>query len=114
MSQEKLPPHSIEAERGILGCVLLEPGRTLDTLDSQRFNPEYFYDLRHRTVFEAMLKLRARGNPVEMIPLQTVLRDVGTLEDVGGLPFLLDLADATPEVETTKLSPTFVPTCNPS
>ena len=96
MSQEKLPPHSIEAERGILGCVLLEPGRTLDTLDSQRFNPEYFYDLRHRTVFEAMLKLRARGNPVEMIPLQTVLRDGGTLEDVGGLPFLLDLADATP------------------
>lgn len=93
---DKLPPHSAEAELGVLGCVLLAPADTLATLTEQRITEEHFYDLRHRTVFGHMRALAEKGAGVDVLGLQIRLRDAGALEDVGGIAFLNGLADAAP------------------
>ena len=94
---DRLPPHANEAEQGILGSVLDVLGSAalaLDKLAAQRFEPEFFYDLRHRTIFEAMLKLREANTPVDIITVQQSLRDGGTLEDIGGIVYLNELQDS--------------------
>lgn len=96
---DRLPPHSPEAEQGILGCVLDvmgSAGAMLDKLAAQRFEPEFFYDLRHRTIFEAMLKLREANKPVDIISVQQTLKDGGTLDDIGGIPYLNEVQDSAP------------------
>lgn len=98
-SPDRLPPHSAENEQGILGCVLDtmgDAGAILDRLAAQRFDPEFFYDLRHRTIFEAMLKLREANKPVDIISVQQTLKDGGTLDDVGGIGYLNEIQDAVP------------------
>jgi len=67
---------------------------SLDKLAAQKFDPEFFYDLRHRTVFEGMLKLREANRPVDIITLQQTLKDGGTLEDIGGVTYLNELQDS--------------------
>lgn len=98
-STDRLPPHSAENEQGILGCVLDtmgDAGAILDRLAAQRFDPEFFYDLRHRTIFEAMLKLREANKPVDIISVQQTLKDGGTLDDVGGIGYLNEIQDVVP------------------
>lgn len=94
---DRLPPHAHEAEQGVLGCVLdvmTASGQVLDKLAAQRFEPEFFYDLRHRTIFEAMLKLREANKPVDIISVQQTLKDGGTLDDIGGIPYLNEVQDS--------------------
>jgi replicative DNA helicase len=94
---ERLPPYSHEAEQGILGCVLdvmASAGAMLDTLEAQKFIPEFFYDLRHRTIYEAMVKLRAANKPVDIISVQQTLKDGGLLDDIGGILYLSELQDS--------------------
>ena len=53
---DRLPPHSIEAEQGVLGCVLLSPNECLnDCIEKFKSGPEVFYDLRHRSVYETLV-----------------------------------------------------------
>src|SRR5439155_1817585 len=53
---DRLPPHSIEAEQGVLGCVLLSPGECLGVcIEKFKSGPELFYDLRHRHIYELLV-----------------------------------------------------------
>lgn len=88
-TSDRLPPHSPEAEAGVLGCILEAPAEGLNRLAERRVQPEWFYDLRHQTVFAAMQVLHEKRDvPVDIITLQQFLKDQGKLEDVGGIPFL--------------------------
>lgn len=94
---DRLPPHSPEAEAGVLGCILLAPSECLDEAQDALTRDGYeFYDLRHRTIWAALAELRARGSAIDVITLQTLLKDAGTLEQVGGLQYLAALPDAVP------------------
>lgn len=92
---DRLPPHSIEAEQGVLGCVLLEPG--LFTQCDERFGgqDDVFYDLRHRSIWEAIRAVLKDG-PLEMILLVQKLRDRQQLEGVGGMAYVASLPDVVP------------------
>lgn len=96
MSIDHLPPHSIEAEQGVLGCALLDPSTVLSVVALAIKNPEAFYDLRHRTIFEVMLEMFDKREPVDMITLQQKLKDRQQLEGVGGLVYLAELPNAVP------------------
>lgn len=89
---DRLPPHSPEAEQGVLGCVLLAPEECLGECMT-RVKAEAFYDLRHQRIYAAMSALgeerrQGSGTPVDLITVQEWLRKRNELEEVGGLSYL--------------------------
>jgi len=98
---DRLPPHSEEAEQGVLGCLLLNPSKCLDELDELGLQPEWFYDLRHRLIYQTARAMHFRSPPaaVDAITLQAELRQLGALEQAGGLAYLAGLPDRVPSAE---------------
>jgi replicative DNA helicase len=94
---DRLPPHSLEAEQGVLGCALLAPndciGQCVERLKS---GPEVFYDLRHQTLYELLVGMYDRKDAIDLITLGQKLKDNGQLDGVGGLAYLSQLMDAVP------------------
>ncbi len=94
---DRLPPHSVEAEQGVLGCVLLSPHDCLGhCVEKFTSGPEVFYDLRHRAVYEVLIEMYDRKQAIDLITLQQTLKDRQQLEGVGGLSYLASLPDAVP------------------
>src|SRR3954470_19160659 len=80
-SVHRLPPHSEEAEQGVLGCIMLSPNECLgETLIKLKEGAEVFYDLRHQTIFDAMVGMFDKRVPIDLITLQQNLRDRQLLE----------------------------------
>jgi replicative DNA helicase len=87
----KVPPQSLEAERAVLGAILLEPAllpRAIELLI-----PEEFYKEAHRKVFGAMIHLFERGEPADAITVTETLRREGVFEEVGGHTLLATLQE---------------------
>ncbi len=91
----RLPPQHLEAELAVLGALLIDPATADDVaplLDAQDF-----YRDAHREVFLAILELLgSSGRQVDVITVSDQLRKRGTLDAVGGLPFLMELAEIVP------------------
>ncbi len=96
----KLPPHNIEAERSVLGGLMLDDN-AWDSV-SERVSAEDFYRADHRTIFRCMADLVERNQPLDIITISESLEAVGELENVGGLAFISDLASSIPT--TTNIS----------
>jgi len=79
----RIPPHNLDAERAVLGAILLEGRETLPRV-IELLRASDFYTEAHRTIFETMLRLFDRGEPVDLITLSEELRRAGALEAVGG------------------------------
>ena len=94
---DRLPPHSIEAEQGVLGCVLLSPNECMG-LCIERFKAgsEIYYDLRHRHIYEMLVEMYDHKEPIDLLTVQQRLKDRNQLEAVGGLAYLAALPDAVP------------------
>jgi replicative DNA helicase len=96
-SLDRLPPHSIEAEQGVLGCVLLSPNENLGTcIEKFKKGLEVFYDLRHQVIFDTLTEMYDAKKPIDLITLQEHLKNKGQLEAIGGIPYLSALPDAVP------------------
>lgn len=94
---DRLPPHSIEAEQGVLGCCLLSPNDCIaECAEKFKAGQEVFYDLRHQVIYEVLLDMFRQRRPVDLITLQEVLQTKGKLEAVGGLSYISSLTDAIP------------------
>ncbi|HSN87100.1 MAG TPA: replicative DNA helicase [Thermoanaerobaculia bacterium] len=95
MSRQPVFPHSEEAERAVLGGLLLEPRRLAEI--RLRLQPRDWYIERHRVLYEALLVLADAGTTPDVLTLQAHLEQAGNLEKVGGLAHLatldLDLPD---------------------
>lgn len=92
---DNLPPHSMEAEQGILGCCLMEP-ESVDTAIEARCQTLWFYDLRHQELWSVLTAMRAEGTQIDLITFGQKLKDRGQLEAVGGLGYLSELMDSVP------------------
>src|SRR6185436_13516818 len=86
---DRQPPRSLEAERAIIGSLLLLPEACDEVALVVR--PEDFYDSAHRTIFAHMLALHEDGRQVDPTLLSQRLKDAGQYESVGGAAFLLEL-----------------------
>ncbi|MGH7265379.1 MAG: replicative DNA helicase [Candidatus Rokuibacteriota bacterium] len=87
----KIPPHNLEAERAVLGAVLLEPvilPRAIELL-----TPDEFYKDGHRKIYAAMLRLFDRSEPADMLTVSEELKRSGELEEVGGQAALATLVE---------------------
>ncbi|MBI1841153.1 MAG: replicative DNA helicase [Verrucomicrobia bacterium] len=96
-SADRLPPHSIEAEQGVLGCIFLAPSECLgDCVEKLKSGAQTFYDLRHQALYEELVGMYEAKQPVDLITVPQRLKDKNLLEAVGGLSYLASLPDATP------------------
>lgn len=91
----RLPPHSLEAEQGVLGCIINDPQDTLMAARS-KLRTESFYDIRSQAIWDAVLALNDAMVPVDLLTLSNHLKKSNLLEAVGGLAYLSELQGATP------------------
>lgn len=79
----RIPPHNLDAERAVLGAILLEGRETLPRV-IELLRPGDFYTDAHRAIYEAMLRLFDRSQPVDLLTLSEELRRVDALQVAGG------------------------------
>jgi len=91
---DRVPPQSMEAERAVLGGILLEPEAAVKAVEI--LTPEAFYRDAHARIFKAMLSLFARREPIDVMTLSEELKKSDDLEKVGGIAALTDLVDSVP------------------
>jgi len=87
---ERVPPHDLEAEMAVLGSVLLD-GEVMGSI-VPLLKPADFYRGAHRRLFEVMLSLYDRGEPVDAILVYRECERIGALEETGGRDAIADLA----------------------
>lgn len=91
----RIPPHSDEAERGVLGSVLLDPVGSLDKCLAKRLGSDAFYDRRHQALFEHLVDMSLANMPMDAITIGEWLKAKNALEKVGGYDYLVQLQDST-------------------
>jgi replicative DNA helicase len=94
---DRQPPHSPEAEQGVLGCVLLSPNECMgECIESLKEGAEVFYDLRHQTIFSLLAEMYDAREAIDLITVQQQLKNKQMLDQVGGIGYLAALPDAVP------------------
>ncbi len=88
---KKTPPHSLEAERAVLGGILVNNSALNAVLSI--ISPDDFYKDAHRKILERIINLVDKGLPVDLISLTEELRRAGLLEEVGGAAYVSSLLD---------------------
>ena len=96
---DRVPPHSAEAERGLLGCILLDSARILDMCNATGFKPEFFYEPKHQLIYETLSAMAERNDKVDLLTATSRLRDLNLLDKAGGAPYLQELLDGVITVE---------------
>lgn len=92
--QNRIPPHSLEAEQSVLGSVFLDPETVVNVLEY--LEAIDFYKKSHQLIFDAIVRLYNRNEAIDVVTLANELENKGQLENVGGLDYLADLAIAVP------------------
>lgn len=90
----RVPPQSLESERGLLGSLLLKPDAIHDVSDI--IHSDSFYAEKHKLIFEGMRELSERGDPIDLLSLSERLQDKGSLERCGGRAYIAELANSAP------------------
>lgn len=98
--ESRVPPHALEAERAVLGGILLQ-NSVIDTV-VEIIQPDEFYSEGNARIFEAMLELHRSSTPVDTVTLRAELVRGNKLNAVGGDDYLLSLTDTLPTVENIK------------
>jgi replicative DNA helicase len=91
----RIPPHSEEAERGVLGSILLDPVSSIDKCLAKRLGSDTFYDRRHQALFEHMVDMNQANVPMDAITIAEWLKNKNAIEKVGGYDYLVELQDST-------------------
>ena len=92
---EKLPPHAVEAEAAVLGSMILDwrvCGEVLQIVGSS----EDFYKPAHAAIYETLIELYDHNQSIDVVQLNQRLRDKQLLDQVGGVDYLIELAEAVP------------------
>jgi replicative DNA helicase len=94
MSIDRLPPQNIDAERSVLGALLIDRDAVVEV--AEVLAPDDFYRPHHGTIYRAVLELYERREPVDIVTVSEVLERAGELEAVGGGAYLTSLINLTP------------------
>jgi replicative DNA helicase len=96
-TNNRMPPHNLDAEESLLGALLLSRDAVTTTAELG-VTANDFYKPAHQHVFEAVRVLAAVGAPIDAVTVADELRRAGLLEEIGGAAFLLELQNATPAI----------------
>ena len=89
---EKIPPHSLEAEESLLGCLLIDKDAIIKVADM--ILPQDFYRQANQKIYEAIQELYNSQEPIDIITLANKLEDKKQLTDIGGRTYLAKLSNA--------------------
>ncbi len=92
--EQRIPPHNIEAEQAVIGAIFLEPDAMSSTAEFLQSTD--FYRAAHQRIYHVMLQLTDRGEPIDLVTVSTALADAKLLEEIGGVSYLTELANAVP------------------
>ncbi|MDQ6961191.1 MAG: replicative DNA helicase [Mariprofundaceae bacterium] len=98
--RSRTPPHAYDAERAVLGCLMLDP-ESLELLEGD-LHPEHFYVEANRLVFQAIQELSHQGQPADAITIKDYLEQRAQLSNCGGEPYLADLLSVVGSVSNIK------------
>ena len=90
----KIPPQSLEAEQSLLGSLMLDPAAMIKVVDVIRSAD--FYKKGHQLLYERILELYEKREPVDLVTLNEVLERKGELQDVGGASYISSLVNVVP------------------
>lgn len=94
---DRLPPHDQEAERAVLGCVLLDWQMVIPIcVQKIGARQDFFYDLRHQTIYRIMVEMYDAQEAIDLVTLRSWLEFQNELESVGGLSYITKLTEAVP------------------
>src|ERR1700727_2258513 len=91
-----VPPHNLEAEKSVLGAVLLDERHLHALLVEQHLRPDHFYREQHGAVFAAMMELYESDRKIDHLTVAETLRQHGKLEEIGGAAAIDELAGWVP------------------
>lgn len=90
----KLPPQDLEAERSVLGALMLDKEAIIKVADL--IKPSDFYQPAHAKIFDAIFELFEKGEPIDVLSVNKKLKDNNQLNEVGGSGYLTDIINSVP------------------
>ncbi len=90
----RIPPQNIESEKALLGSIMLRPEALVEIMDIIR--PEAFYADKHKTIFEAMVHLYEKREPIDLLTLSSKLKESVDLDRIGGMSYLTEIVNVVP------------------
>lgn len=90
----RIPPQSLEAERALLGSIMLRPEVMYDVMDIVQ--KPMFYSEKHRMMWNNMLELHTKNTPIDLLSLSNKLKEKNELEMIGGMSYLTEVVNSVP------------------
>lgn len=94
MAVQKVPPHSDDAERSVLGSILIDKDAIVQV--SEFLQPDHFYQAKHGDIYSAMIKLFEAREPIDLVTLPQKLKSMKMLDNVGGVSYISTLVEGVP------------------
>lgn len=96
----RIPPQNIDSEKALLGSLMLRPEGMYDVSDL--VTRETFYVDKHRMLFDAMIELHTRHEPIDLLSVSSRLKERGKFDSIGGGSYLAELVDSVPSSTNAK------------
>ena len=94
MELGKIPPNDVEAEQAVIGSMLTDRDAVISAIEILK--EEDFYREDNKTIYEAILNLYNRSEPIDIITLKAELTSMGMFEKIGGLEYIVGLPEKVP------------------
>ena len=94
MDFNKVPPHDVEAEQAVLGCMITDRDAVIAAIEA--LAEEDFYREDNELIYKAIFNLYKKAEPVDIITLKSELSSIGKFDEVGGLEYLAELPEKVP------------------
>src|SRR3989344_5872794 len=96
----RIPPQSLEAEMALLGSIMLRPEAIYEIMDI--ISSDSFYSEKNGLIFETMMELFGKRNPIDLLSLSSRLKEKNLLEQIGGATYLTELVNTVPSSANIK------------
>lgn len=90
----RTPPQNIDAERALLGSIMLRPVALNDVVDS--ISEDDFYVHKHKLIFRSMVELARVGDPIDLVSVSEKMQNMNIIEQAGGMSYLNEIANTVP------------------
>ena len=96
----RVPPQHLDSERALLGAIMIKPDTLHDIVDM--IAPDSFYSEKHRLIYNAMLSLWGKNDPIDILSVTAKLKDNGKIDGIGGASYLTDLVSNVPAASNAR------------